>query len=293
MGAACGGAVCAARIGRTALAEAKPAMSTTPLLRVDALVKNFGALRATDHVSFDLLPGEIHALIGPNGAGKTSFVAQVSGHLTPDAGRIVFDGTDLTHTSVYQRVASGLARSFQITRLFKSFTVRDNIALSVQARSGSSLSFWRPVTSETALAREAESILERLALRERADALASELSHGEQRVLEIGLALATRPRVLLLDEPMAGVGPDESKRLVALISSLRAECAILLVEHDMDAVFQLADRITVLVNGAVIASGPPEAIRNDPQVVAAYLGDELDPHDAADASTAATEASRG
>jgi len=268
-------------------------MSTTPLLRVETLVKNFGALRATDHVSFDLLPGEIHALIGPNGAGKTSFVAQVSGHLTPDAGRIVFDGTDLTHTSVYQRVASGLARSFQITRLFKSFTVRDNIALSVQARSGSSLSFWRPVTSETALAREAESILERLALRERADALASELSHGEQRVLEIGLALATRPRVLLLDEPMAGVGPDESKRLVALISSLRAECAILLVEHDMDAVFQLADRITVLVNGAVIASGPPEAIRNDPQVVAAYLGDELDPHDAADASTAATEASRG
>ncbi|MFZ9627610.1 MAG: ATP-binding cassette domain-containing protein, partial [Burkholderiaceae bacterium] len=147
-----------------------------PLLRVEALVKNFGALRATDHVSFDLLPGEIHALIGPNGAGKTSFVAQVSGHLSPDAGRIVFDGTDLTQTSVHERVASGLARSFQITRLFKSFTVRDNIALSVQARSGSSLSFWRPVAAEVPLAREADAILERLSLTERADALASELS---------------------------------------------------------------------------------------------------------------------
>jgi branched-chain amino acid transport system ATP-binding protein len=247
-----------------------------PLLRVESLVKNFGALRATDHVSFDLSPGEIHALIGPNGAGKTSFVAQVSGHLKPDAGRIVFDGNDVTQTSVHERVACGLARSFQITRLFKSFTVRDNIALSVQARSGSSLSFWRPVAAEVPLAREADAILERLSLTERADALASELSHGEQRVLEIGLALATQPRVLLLDEPMAGVGPDESKRLVALISSLKAECAILLVEHDMEAVFQLADRITVLVNGAVIATGSPEAIRNDPQVVAAYLGDELD-----------------
>ena len=257
---------------------------TTPLLSVDALVKNFGALRATDHVDFDLLPGEIHALIGPNGAGKTSFVAQVSGHIRSDAGRIVFDGDDLTQASVHQRVARGLARSFQITRLFKSFTVRDNIALSVQARSGTSLSFWRPVAAETALAREADALLERLALAERADALASELSHGEQRVLEIGLALATRPRVLLLDEPMAGVGPDESARLVTLIDSLRAECAILLVEHDMEAVFQLADRITVLVNGAVIASGKPDAIRHDSRVVAAYLGDELDSHDQTDSA---------
>ena len=248
----------------------------SPLLQVESLVKNFGALRATDHVSFDLSPGEIHALIGPNGAGKTSFVAQVSGHLSPDAGRIVFDGTDVTKTSVHERVACGLARSFQITRLFKSFTVRDNIALSVQARSGSSLSFWRPVAAEAALYGEADAILERLMLLDKADSLASELAHGEQRVLEIGLALATRPRVLLLDEPMAGVGPDESRRLVMLINSLKAECAILLVEHDMEAVFQLADRITVLVNGAVIATGAPEAIRNNPQVVAAYLGDELD-----------------
>lgn len=248
---------------------------SAPLLRVESLVKHFGALCATDHVSFDLLPAEIHALIGPNGAGKTSFVAQVSGHLQSDSGQIAFAGQDVTRMSVHERVARGLARSFQITRLFKSFTVRDNIALSVQARSGTSLSFWRPVAAEAALAEEADSILRRLGLHDKADALASELSHGEQRVLEIGLALATRPRVLLLDEPMAGVGPEESRRLVTLIKGLSSECAILLVEHDMEAVFQLADRITVLVNGAVIASGSPEAIRRDPQVVAAYLGDEL------------------
>lgn len=247
-----------------------------PLLQVESLVKHFGALCATDHVSFDLMPGEIHALIGPNGAGKTSFVAQVSGHLASDAGRIVFAGDEVARMSVHERVGRGLARSFQITRLFKSFTVRDNIALSVQARSGTSLSFWRPVAAERALADEAQALLERLGLGDRAEMLASELSHGEQRVLEIGLALATRPRVLLLDEPMAGVGPDESRRLVTLISGLRHECAILLVEHDMEAVFQLADRITVLVNGAVIASGLPELIRRDSQVIAAYLGDELD-----------------
>jgi branched-chain amino acid transport system ATP-binding protein len=249
---------------------------SAPLLRVESLVKHFGALCATDHVSFDLMPGEIHALIGPNGAGKTSFVAQVSGHLQSDSGRIVFADYDLTRMAVHERVMRGLARSFQITRLFKSFTVIDNIALSVQARSGTSLSFWRPVAAEAALVEEARSLLARLGLAERADSLASELSHGEQRVLEIGLALSTRPRVLLLDEPMAGVGPDESRRLVSLIDSLRSECAILLVEHDMEAVFQLADRITVLVNGAVIASGPPSEIRNHPQVIAAYLGDELD-----------------
>ena len=249
-----------------------------PLLRVQGLVKRFGALVATDQVNLDVKPGEIHALIGPNGAGKTTFVAQLSGHLRPDAGAIVFDGDDVTAQSTHQRVAHGLARSFQITRLFKSFSVRDNLALAVQARSGSSLRFWRPVAAEAALREQADALLARLGLAAQADALASELSHGEQRVLEIGLALATRPRMLLLDEPMAGVGPDETQALVSLIDALRQECAILLVEHDMDAVFRLADRITVLVNGAVIATGAPGAIRKDPQVIAAYLGEDLGEH---------------
>ena len=248
---------------------------TAPLLQVEGLVKRFGALVATDHVSLDVGAGEIHALIGPNGAGKTSLVAQLSGHLRSDAGSIRFDGADITLRPTHERVALGLARSFQITRLFKSFSVRDNLALAVQARSGSSLRFWRPVAAEIALRDESDALLARLGLAGQADALASALSHGEQRVLEIGLALATRPRLLLLDEPMAGVGPEEAHRLVALIDGLRREGAILLVEHDMDAVFKLADRITVLVNGAVIASGPPEAIRRDPRVVSAYLGDEL------------------
>lgn len=246
------------------------------LLEVRGLVKRFGALVATDHVDLDVRPGEIHALIGPNGAGKTSFVAQLSGHLKSDAGSVHFDGQDVTRLSTHERVARGMARSFQITRLFKSFSVRDNLALAVQARSGSSLTFWRPVAAERSLAEAAQALMERLGLSAQADALASELSHGEQRVLEIGLALATKPRLLLLDEPMAGVGPEESHRLVSLIDALRRECALLLVEHDMDAVFRLANRITVLVNGAVVASGPPEVIRHDPQVISAYLGDELE-----------------
>jgi branched-chain amino acid transport system ATP-binding protein len=254
------------------------ARTSPALLQVQDLVKRFGALVATDHVDLDVRRGEIHALIGPNGAGKTSLVAQLSGHLRPDAGQVRFDGTDVTALSTHERVARGLARSFQITRLFKSFTVRDNLALAVQARSGSSLRFWRPVAAERALRDAADALLQRLGLQGQADALASALSHGEQRVLEIGLALATQPRLLLLDEPMAGVGPDETQRLVGLIDELRRECGILLVEHDMDAVFRLADRITVLVNGAVIASGAPEAIRQDPQVVAAYLGEDLGAH---------------
>lgn len=247
---------------------------SSALLKVRDLVKNFGALRATDHVTLDVLPGEVHALIGPNGAGKTSLVAQLSGHLHSDSGQIVFDGQDVTALPTHERVHRGLARSFQITRLFKSFTVLDNVALSVQARSGNSFSFWRPVRSEKALTDAAMAVLQELGLQDRAHDSASELSHGEQRILELGLAVATRPKLLLLDEPMAGAGPVESERILNLILKLRSQVAILLIEHDMDAVFRLADRISVLVNGALIATGTPEAIRHNPQVIAAYLGEE-------------------
>lgn len=249
-------------------------MSAGALLQVNDLVKQFGALRATDHVTLDVQQGEIHALIGPNGAGKTSLVAQLSGHLPSDSGQIVFAGQDVTSLPTHERVRRGLARSFQITRLFKSFTVLDNVALSVQARSGHSFSFWRPVRSEKALTDQAMAVLQDLGLQDRAQDPASELSHGEQRVLELGLAVATRPKLLLLDEPMAGAGPVESERIVNLIQQLRSQVSILLIEHDMDAVFRLADRISVLVNGALIATGTPEAIRHNPQVIAAYLGEE-------------------
>jgi branched-chain amino acid transport system ATP-binding protein len=249
-------------------------MTTGALLQVNDLVKQFGALRATDQVTLDVQSGEIHALIGPNGAGKTSLIAQLSGHLQSDSGQIFFAGQEVTATPTHERVRRGLARSFQITRLFKSFTVLDNVALSVQARSGHSFSFWRPVRSEKALTDQAMAVLQDLGLQDRAQDPASELSHGEQRVLELGLAVATRPKLLLLDEPMAGAGPLESERIVNLIQQLRSQVSILLIEHDMDAVFRLADRISVLVNGALIATGTPEAIRNNPQVIAAYLGEE-------------------
>lgn len=249
-------------------------MNAGALLQMKDLVKQFGALRATDHVTLDVQPGEIHALIGPNGAGKTSLVAQLSGHLQSDSGQIFFAGQDVTAMPTHARVGCGLARSFQITRLFKSFTVLDNVALSVQARSGHSFSFWRPVRLEKALTDQAMAVLQDLGLGDRANDPASELSHGEQRILELGLAVATQPKLLLLDEPMAGAGPVESERILNLIQKLRSQVAILLIEHDMDAVFRLADRISVLVNGALIATGTPELIRHNPQVIAAYLGEE-------------------
>ena len=249
-------------------------MSQPPLLDIQNLVKRFGALLATDHVSLQVFPNEIHALIGPNGAGKTSLVAQLSGLLTSDSGHILFQGQDITALSTHERVHLGLARSFQITRLFTSFTVLENVALSVQAQMGHSFSFWKPVSQELALTDKAMSLLNDLGLAPRAHDRASELSHGEQRILELGLAVATQPKLLLLDEPMAGAGPVESERILNLILKLRQQSAILLIEHDMDAVFRLADRISVLVSGAVIATGTPEEIRHHPQVIAAYLGEE-------------------
>ena len=245
------------------------------MLSLRNLSKRFGGVVAVDGVTLEVAAGEVHALIGPNGAGKTTLIHQISGSLPCDQGEIVFLGNDLTKTKAHERVRAGLARSYQITSIFRRFSVLDNLALAVQARSGSSFSFWRPVAAETALFDEARAIASQVGLSGKADFLASTLSHGEQRALEVGLALATRPKLVLLDEPMAGMGPEESRRMIELIGRIRAEVAVLLVEHDMDAVFRLADRISVMVNGRLIATGFPEEIRMNAEVRKAYLGDEL------------------
>jgi len=230
---------------------------------------------AVDGVTLDVAAGEVHALIGPNGAGKTTLIHQISGTLSVDVGEIFFLEKDITRLPAHQRVAAGLARSYQITSIFRRFSVLDNLALAVQARSGSSFSFWRPVAEEAALFEEARRMASQVNLTQKLDAVASTLSHGEQRALEVGLALATRPKLVLLDEPMAGMGPEESKRMIELIGRIRTDVAVLLVEHDMDAVFRLADRISVMVNGRLIATGFPEQIRMNEEVRKAYLGDEL------------------
>jgi branched-chain amino acid transport system ATP-binding protein len=244
------------------------------MLELKNVSKRFGGVVATDDVTLEVKPGEVHALIGPNGAGKTTLIAQIAGDLASDGGAIRFEGADVTRVPQHDRVRVGLARSYQITSIFKRFSVLDNLALAVQARSGSSFSFWRPVASETALFDEARSIAAEIGLAGRETVIAATLAHGEQRALEVGLALATRPRLVLLDEPMAGMGTEESQRVIALIERMRARVAVLLVEHDMDAVFRLADRISVMVSGRVIASGAPEAIRSHPEVKKAYLGEE-------------------
>ncbi|SAI48537.1 branched-chain amino acid ABC transporter ATP-binding protein [Bordetella ansorpii] len=246
-----------------------------PALQAEGLVKRFGALLATDHVSLTLRPGEIHALIGPNGAGKSTLIHLLSGTLPADAGTLTVAGADVSGMNGHQRVAAGLSRSYQITNIFKSFSVLDNLLLAVQAHAGSSFRFWRARGREEALYEQARALARQCAL----DAAllerpAGTLPHGEQRKLEFALALAARPKVLLLDEPMAGMGPDETLRLADLIDSLRGEAAMLLVEHDMQAVFRLADRISVLVYGRVIATGTPDEIRANPEVRQAYLGDD-------------------
>jgi branched-chain amino acid transport system ATP-binding protein len=245
------------------------------MLALESVSKRFGGVVATDGVSLRVAPGEVHALIGPNGAGKTTLIGQIAGTLVTDTGKILFENTDITARRPYERVRRGLARSYQITSIFKRFSVLENLALAVQARSGSSFSFWRPVGTETPLFDEATTISREIGLADRLETRAGNLAHGEQRALEVGLALATRPKLVLLDEPMAGMGPEESRRMIALIGRIRASVTVLLVEHDMDAVFRLADRISVLVNGRVLASGKPEEIRSDPEVKRAYLGDEL------------------
>lgn len=244
------------------------------LLEIQGLHKRFGGLIATDNVTLSIRRGETHAIIGPNGAGKTTLIAQLSGSLAPESGSIVFAGRDVTRLGAHQRAGMGFARSFQITSILTSFSVLDNLAIAVQACSGSSFRFWRPVREEAALFDQAHDILRLVGLEVLAARQASTLSHGEHRQLELGIALATRPQLLLLDEPMAGMGPEESERMVALIEGLKGQYTILLVEHDMDAVFRLADRISVLVSGRVIASGSVEEVRANPEVRTAYLGEE-------------------
>jgi branched-chain amino acid transport system ATP-binding protein len=245
-----------------------------PLLRLDGLRKRFGGLAVTDGVSLDVMPGEIHAVIGPNGAGKTTLIHEITGIVAPDDGRVVFNGVDITRLSLPRRVRAGLARTFQITSILAGFSVLENVALAVQARSGSSFRFALPASRERALNGAAMAALDQVGLADRAAHPAGTLSHGEKRALELAIALATKPRLLLLDEPLAGAGPEETERLVTLLARLRPAYAILLVEHDMQAVFALADRISVLVYGRVIATGDVASIRANAEVRAAYLGED-------------------
>ena len=244
-----------------------------PLLSVRGLSRAFGAVRASDEVDLDVAGGTLHAVIGPNGAGKSTLIGQLAGEIRPDAGRIRFAGRDITHMPVHRRAQAGLARSFQITSIFPGFSVRDNVALAVQAHDGHSFRFWRPARRESALNERAEAMLADVGLGARADLAAGELAHGERRQLELAMALAASPRMLLLDEPMAGMGPEEVARLSELLASLKVRTTILLVEHDMDVVFALSDQITVLIFGRAVITGEPEQIRASDQVQAAYLGE--------------------
>lgn len=255
---------------------------TEPLLKIEGLNKRFGGVIASDNILLDLLPGELHAIIGPNGAGKTTLIGQLTGEVAPDSGRVTFDGVDITRLPTHRRSALGLARSFQITSLFLDFTALDNVALAVQAHAGHSFHFWKDARNDPALREPARAAIERVGLAHRRGAVVANLSHGEHRQLEIAMALASNPRLLLLDEPMAGLGPEESARMVAMLRELKRELPILLVEHDMEAVFALADRISVLVYGRVIASDVPHKVRANEEVRDAYLG-EQEAEDFADA----------
>jgi branched-chain amino acid transport system ATP-binding protein len=245
-----------------------------PLLTALNITKSFGALKATDSLSFEIHTGEIHAVIGPNGAGKTTAIGQLSGELKSDSGSINFAGQDITRLSVHKRAHLGLARSYQITSIFLNFTVEDNVAMAIQAHNGHSFKFLKPARSDRKLREPARETLQQIGLAHRAHTVAANLSHGEQRQLELAMALATRPSLLLLDEPMAGMGPASTSRMVDLLQSFKEKITILMVEHDMRAVFALADRITVLVYGKDVATGAPEQIRSDPAVQLAYLGKE-------------------
>ncbi|WP_350335881.1 ABC transporter ATP-binding protein [Coralliovum pocilloporae] len=249
---------------------------TEPVLELVHVCKAFGALAVTDDVSLDVKPGEIHALIGPNGAGKSTLVGQIAGWLEPDAGSVRLMGQDLSGLSVSKRALLGLGRSFQVSSLALDWTARRNVMLSIQARQRKTFRFWRNQAQDGALRAEATDILTQVGLAERMDVPASELSHGERRQLELACALALKPKILLLDEPMAGLGAEGSQRMTQFLASLKATCPILLIEHDMDAVFALADRISVLVYGRIICTGTVDEIRAHPDVREAYLGEDHD-----------------
>lgn len=245
---------------------------TGPILRVENLVKRFGGLVATNNLSFDVAPGTTHAIIGPNGAGKSTLIAQLQGEIRPNSGRILFDGRDITRAPSHGRAGLGIARTFQITSLLPDFTVFTNVAMAVQVSLGHSFAMLRPAHAAPAIRDRVAEVLATVHLDAQANRLASELSHGERRQLELAVAIAMRPRLLLLDEPLAGMGRSDSARVVELLDKLKAQYTILLVEHDMDAVFRLADAMTVLVFGEAIATGTPAEIRDNAAVRSAYLG---------------------
>jgi len=244
------------------------------LLEVAGLCKSFGAVKATNDLSFTIVRNHIHALIGPNGAGKTTVVNQLSGDLHPDSGDILFNGVNVTGQKAHQRARLGIGRSFQITHIFENLTVAENMALALCAHSGHNLKFLRHWKRSVPVQAELASSLEEIDLLQRANVRARQLSHGEKRQLEVGMAMVGKPELLILDEPMAGLGPGGTAELTKLIGKLKGKLTVLLVEHDMDVVFSLADRVTVLVYGQNLATGTPEEIRNNAQVRAAYLGEE-------------------
>lgn len=246
---------------------------SNPVLSVSGLVKNFGGLLATDHINFEVMPSEVHAVIGPNGAGKTTFLSQLAGELQPDEGTIVFEGNEITHKSVSQRAKAGIGRSYQISQVFRDMTALENVLLAVQATEDSSFSFLPSVLRDAEMVEAAKQCLDMCGLGQRSGTLVSTLAHGEHRQLELAMTLATRPTVLLLDEPMAGMSQAESVEMMELLQQLKGKYSIVLVEHDMDAVFTLADRISVLVYGRVLVTDTPAEIRENEQVKEAYLGD--------------------
>ncbi len=249
-------------------------MTDNSLLVIQGLYKSFGGVAACDHIDLKVRPGEIHAIIGPNGAGKTTLIAQLAGELKSDGGSVIFKGQDITNAPAHRRALMGLSRSFQITSIVQDMTVIDNVALAIQAHAGHSFRFWKNARRDQKLIEPAHAVLAQVGLADQADTISRFMSHGEHRQLEIAMALASDPSLLLLDEPMAGMGTEETARMVEILSSLKGDKTMLLIEHDMDVVFSLADRVTVLVYGRVIATDTPENIRANDDVRRAYLGDE-------------------